>query len=75
VISTAIRSNAAEYLNPPITNVAYKGILKTSTEIGKWFRTSKDIEGEFKLSAMMMERAGTGGAYSEICIVIFERKP
>ncbi len=62
VISTAIRSNAAEYLNPPITNVAYKGILKTSTEIGKWFRTSKDIEGEFKLSAMMMERAGTGGA-------------
>jgi hypothetical protein len=62
VISTAIRNNAAEYLNPPITNVAYKGILKTSTEIGKWFRTSKDIEGEFKLSAMMMERAGTGGA-------------
>lgn len=62
VISAAIRNNATEYLNPPITNVAYKGILKTSTEIGKWFRTSKDIEGEFKLSAMMMERAGTGGA-------------
>jgi hypothetical protein len=36
--------------------------LKTSTEIIKWFRTSKDIEGEFKLSAMMMEKAGTGGA-------------
>lgn len=62
VISAAIRNNATEYLNPPITNVAYKGILKTSTEIGKWFRTSKDIESEFKLSAMMMERAGTGGA-------------
>lgn len=61
-ISTAIRNNAAEYLNPPITNVAYKGILKTSTEIIKWFHTSKNIEAEFGLSAMMMEKAGTGGA-------------
>ncbi|PKF75980.1 BtrH N-terminal domain-containing protein [Chryseobacterium sp. PMSZPI] len=61
-ISIAIRNNTTEYLNPPITNVAYKGILKTSHEIIKWFNTSKDIEGEFKLSAMMMEKAGTGGA-------------
>ncbi len=61
-VSTAIRNNAAEYLNPPITNVAYKGILKTSTEIIKWFHTSKNIEAEFGLSAMMMEKAGTGGA-------------
>lgn len=61
-VSTAIRNNAIEYLNPPITNIAYKGILKTSTEIIKWFNTSKDIEKEFALSAMLMERAGTGGA-------------
>lgn len=62
IIPAAIKNNAAEYLNPPITNIAYKGILKTSNEIVKWFRTSQDIEGEFKLSAMMMEKAGTGGA-------------
>ncbi|MCL1677709.1 BtrH N-terminal domain-containing protein [Elizabethkingia miricola] len=61
-VSTAIRNNATEYLNPSITNISYKGIQKTSTEIIKWFNTSKDIEKEFVLSAMLMERAGTGGA-------------
>lgn len=61
-IPTAIRSNATEYLNPPITNIGYKGILKTSSEIIKWFNTSRDIESEFKLSARIMEKAGTGGA-------------
>lgn len=61
-VFTSIRNNSTEYLNPPITNVAYKGILKTSTEIVKWFHTSKNIEDEFGLSAMMMEKAGTGGA-------------
>jgi hypothetical protein len=61
-IPTAIKNNATEYLNPPITNIGYKGILKTSSEIVKWFKTSKDIENEFKASAMLMEKAGTGGA-------------
>lgn len=61
-ISSAIRNNAAEYINPPINNIGYKGILKTSSEIVKWFNTSKDIEGDFKITAMLMERAGTGGA-------------
>ncbi|MGJ1430191.1 BtrH N-terminal domain-containing protein [Sphingobacterium spiritivorum] len=61
-ITTAIRNNATDYLNPPITNIGYKGILKTSTEIVKWFKASRDIQNEFKTSAMMMERAGTGGA-------------
>jgi len=61
-ILIAIRKNATEYLTPPITNIGYKGILKTSSEIIKWFKTSKDIENEFKASAMLMEKAGTGGA-------------
>jgi len=61
-IITAIRNNANDYLNPPIKNIGYKGISKTSEEIIKWFNTSKDIEAEFKASAMMMEKAGTGGA-------------
>lgn len=62
VILTAIRNNATEHINPPITNIGYKGILKTSTEVIKWFKTSKDIENDFKTSAMLMEKAGTGGA-------------
>ncbi|OJV35882.1 MAG: lantibiotic ABC transporter [Bacteroidia bacterium 43-41] len=58
----AIRNNASEHLNPPITNIGYKGILKTGSEIIKWFKSSKDIENDFKTTAMLMEKAGTGGA-------------
>ena len=61
-IITAIRNNATDYISPPITNIGYKGILKTSTEIIKWFKTSKDLENDFKTTAMLMEKAGTGGA-------------
>lgn len=61
-ILTAIRNNAADYINPPITNIGYKGILKASSEIIKWFKESEDIENDFKTSAMLMEKAGTGGA-------------
>lgn len=61
-IIMAVRNNATDYLNPPITNIGYKGIVKTSREIVKWFKHSEDIENEFKTSAMMMEKAGTGGA-------------
>lgn len=58
----AARSNAIEYLNPPISNCNFRGIEKTAKEIVKWFDNSKDIKSEFETSAMLMERAGTGGA-------------
>lgn len=61
-IINAIRNNATEYINPQITNIGYKGIYKTSSEIIKWFKTSKNIENDFKTTAMLMEKAGTGGA-------------
>lgn len=61
-ILKAIRKNATEYINPPISNIGYKGIYKTSAEIVKWFKTSKDVENDFKTTAMLMEKAGTGGA-------------
>jgi hypothetical protein len=61
-VRNAIRNNASVYINPPITNVGYKGILKSSTEIIKWFNRSKDIENDFKTTSMLMEKAGTGGA-------------
>ena len=61
-IKTAIINNAKDYLNPPIKNIGNKGILKTSTEIKKWFKNSNDIERDFKTTAMLMEKAGTGGA-------------
>jgi len=62
IIKKAIYNNATEYLNPPIKNLYYKGIIKTATEIKKWFANSKNIKEEFQTSAMLMERAGTGGA-------------
>lgn len=61
-ILKAIKNNAVDYLNPPITNIGYKGILKTSSEIITWFKRSKTIESDFKTTAMLMEKAGTGGA-------------
>lgn len=61
-IQNAIRNNANDYINPPINNIGYKGVLKTSKEIFKWFDTSKNIESEFETCAMIMEKAGTGGA-------------
>jgi len=62
VLRIAIINNAKDFLNPPIRNIGYKGILKTSKEIKKWFKNSKDIEGDFKTTAMLMEEGGTGGA-------------
>lgn len=61
-IINATVNNAKEYLTPPINNIGYKGILKTSVEIKKWFKRSTDIENEFSTTAMLMEKAGTGGA-------------
>jgi len=62
VILNAINNNALEFLNPPIKNIGYKGILKTSAEIKKWFKNSNDIKGDFQTTAMLMEKAGTGGS-------------
>jgi hypothetical protein len=62
VVKTAIRNNTEAYLNPPIKNISYKGIAKTATEIQKWFKTSKDVTADFQTTAILMERAGTGGS-------------
>ena len=61
-IKQAIHNNAVEYLNPPIKNLTYKGIKKTASVIKKWFEESTDIKNEFQTAAILMERAGTGGA-------------
>lgn len=61
-IRTAIRNNATDFLNPPITNIGYKGIEKTAAEIVKWFKRSKTVEKDFSTTALLMEKAGTGGA-------------
>ncbi len=61
-IITAIKNNAEQYLNPSIRNIGYKGVLKASEEIKRWYKNSKNIENDFKTTAIMMEKGGTGGA-------------
>ncbi len=61
-VRQAIRNNAQSYLNPAITNLTYKGILKTSREIIKWFERSPTRTTDFQTTAALMERGGTGGA-------------
>jgi hypothetical protein len=62
IILTAISNNAKTYLNPPITNIGYKGIFKAAKAIFEWFHSSKNIEQEFRHTARLMEKGGTGGA-------------
>lgn len=58
----AIRNNAAEFLNPPISNVGYKGIAKAARQVKTWFARSSNIAEDLALTALIMESGGTGGA-------------
>lgn len=62
VIIKAIKNNSLDYMNPPIKNIGYKGVKKTSIEIKKWFERSGNIENDLVLVATLMERGGTGGS-------------
>lgn len=61
-ILRAIKRNSEDYLNPVTKNFGYKGIEKTGYEIKNWFKRSKNIREDLTLTALLMERAGTGGA-------------
>lgn len=59
-VPSAIPANATDCLNHPITNIGYRGILKTRKEVFKWFESSADIKRDSQTTAMIMELAGTG---------------
>lgn len=61
-IRAALTHNALDYLNPPIRNIGNKGIVRMSCEILKWPSRVKNYEHNLSLIALLMERAGTGGA-------------
>ncbi|MDO7908754.1 BtrH N-terminal domain-containing protein [Paenibacillus sp. JX-17] len=61
-IRLSLAQNAQDYLNPPISNMGNKGIEKMSKEILKWSSRSRNLEHDLCLTALLMERAGTGGA-------------
>ncbi|MEG0775035.1 BtrH N-terminal domain-containing protein [Clostridium sp.] len=62
IIISAIYNNACEYLNPPIQNVAFKGIRKTAKVIGSWFERPGITPELITQVGTLMEKAGTGGA-------------
>lgn len=57
----ALAANAHTYLNPPIKNMGYKGVLKTSGSVTGWLDEIADPSESLPVIAMLMERAGTGG--------------
>ncbi|EFH81117.1 BtrH N-terminal domain-containing protein [Ktedonobacter racemifer] len=61
-VRASLTKNSYDYLNPPIRNIGNKGIVKMSDEILKWPSRSNNIERDLGLTALLMERAGTGGA-------------
>lgn len=61
-VRASLTKNSYNYLNPPIRNIGNKGIVKMSNEILKWPSRSNNIEHDLCLTALLMERAGTGGA-------------
>ncbi len=60
-ILLATKNNAKEYLNPPIQNLGYKGIIKAGKELKKWLSNKKYTWNLFEI-AEFIEEAGTGGA-------------
>lgn len=62
VVKMSIKNNAEDFLNPPIKNFGYKGIYKMADELSKWFHNSENPYEDFSTMAMLMEKAGTGGA-------------
>jgi hypothetical protein len=61
-IRDSLTKNSYHYLKPPIRNIGNKGIIKMSKEILKWPSRSTNIEHDLCLTALLMERGGTGGA-------------
>ncbi|UUV31116.1 BtrH N-terminal domain-containing protein [Amycolatopsis roodepoortensis] len=61
-VRAAVRANAAEFLDPPIANLGYRGIGKAAVQVRKWLERSSDPARDLPQAAMLMERAGTGGA-------------
>ncbi|EFE64997.1 conserved hypothetical protein [Streptomyces viridosporus ATCC 14672] len=61
-IIPAIKTCADAFLNPPIANLGHRGIEKTAKQVPKWLQRSSSPQDDLPRAAVLMERAGTGGA-------------
>ncbi|MCP3098103.1 BtrH N-terminal domain-containing protein [Myxococcus sp. K15C18031901] len=60
-VPQAIARNAEAFLHPPIKNMGFKGIRKTSELMPRWMETLDDPGRNLRTLSTLMERAGTGG--------------
>ncbi|GAB3962065.1 BtrH N-terminal domain-containing protein [Streptomyces sparsus] len=58
----AIRNCAEAFLSPPIANLGHRGIKKAAEQVPKWLQRSDNQREDLSRTAVLMERAGTGGA-------------
>ncbi|MBF6135571.1 BtrH N-terminal domain-containing protein [Nocardia otitidiscaviarum] len=61
-IVPAVTACARAFLEPPIANVGYRGIEKAARLVPTWFERTDDPGRDLPQAALLMERAGTGGA-------------
>ncbi|MFK4104526.1 BtrH N-terminal domain-containing protein [Streptomyces sp. NPDC019531] len=62
LIVPAITTCADNFLNPPIANLGHRGIEKSGKLVRTWLRRTDDPQRDLPQAALLMEKAGTGGA-------------
>ncbi|MER6304523.1 BtrH N-terminal domain-containing protein [Streptomyces sp. NPDC001657] len=61
-IILAITACADAFLNPPIANLGHRGIEKAGKLVRTWLQRTDDPQRDLPQAALLMEKAGTGGA-------------
>ncbi|MFF7953018.1 BtrH N-terminal domain-containing protein [Streptomyces griseorubiginosus] len=61
-IVASVTACAHAFLNPPIANLGHRGIDKAGKAVRTWLRRSDDPGRDLPQAALLMEKAGTGGA-------------
>ncbi|KUN59766.1 lantibiotic ABC transporter [Streptomyces canus] len=61
-IVPAITACAVAFLNPPIANLGHRGIEKSGKLVRTWLGRTDDPRRDLPQAALLMEKAGTGGA-------------
>ncbi|TDW93226.1 butirosin biosynthesis protein H-like [Kribbella pratensis] len=58
----AISTCADAFLHPPIANLGHRGIAKAGKQVRRWLERTDDPQRDLPQAALLMEKAGTGGA-------------
>ncbi|MDQ0750676.1 hypothetical protein QF034_004907 [Streptomyces africanus] len=61
-IVPAVTACADAFLNPPIANLGHRGIEKAGKLVRTWLQRTDDPRRDLPQAALLMEKAGTGGA-------------